>query len=87
MSAAELSAGYCVFELAGPSARDVLAHGCSLDLHPRVFGPGCAARTMVAKTQVVLAQTDDAPTYRLWVRTSFARYLAAWLLDAAGEYL
>lgn len=42
---------------------------------------------MVAKTQVVLAQTDDAPTYRLWVRTSFARYLAAWLLDAAGEYL
>jgi len=92
VSAVDVSAGFAVLELAGPRARDVLAHGCSIDLHPRVFGPGRAARTMLAKAQVVLAQTDGdatgrAPAYRIWVRTSFARYLTEWLLDAATEYL
>lgn len=92
MSAVDVSAGYAVLDLTGPRAPDVLAHGCSIDLHPREFGPGRAARTMLAKAQVVLAQTDgaepaSAPTYRIWVRTSFAGYLVAWLLDAATEYL
>lgn len=92
VSAVEVSAGFAVLELAGPRAPDVLAHGCSIDLHSRVFGPGRAARTMLAKAQVVLAQTDGdatgrAPAYRIWVRTSFARYLTEWLLDAATEYL
>ncbi len=87
VSAADVSAGFAVLELSGPRAPAVLAHGCSIDLHPRVFGPGRAARTMLAKAQVVFAQTDDVPTYRIWVRSSFARYLVGWLLDAATEYL
>jgi len=92
VSAVDVSAGFAVLELTGPRAAAVLAHGCSIDLHPRVFGPGRAARTVLAKAQVVLAHTDDAargeaPTYRIWVRSSFARYLVAWLLDAATEYL
>jgi sarcosine oxidase subunit gamma len=87
LSAVEVSAGFAVLELTGPHASAVLAHGCSIDLYPRAFGVGSAARTMLAKAQVVLTQTDDAPTYRLWVRSSFARYLVAWLLDAATEYL
>jgi sarcosine oxidase subunit gamma len=86
LSAVEVSAGFAVLELSGPAAPAVLGHGCSIDLHPRVFGPGSAARTMLAKAQVVLAQIDDAPTYRVWVRSSFARYLVAWLLDATSEY-
>ena len=36
------SHGRAVLRLAGPRARDVLAKGCRLDLHPRVFKPGCA---------------------------------------------
>ena len=87
LSAVEVSAGFAVLELSGPRAPAVLAHGCSIDLHPRVFGRGRSARTMLAKAQVVFALTDDAPTYRIWVRSSFARYLVAWLLDAATEYL
>ncbi|MGI8692357.1 MAG: sarcosine oxidase subunit gamma [Geodermatophilaceae bacterium] len=86
-SAVDVSAGFAVLELAGPSASAVLAHGCSIDLHPQAFGPGRSARTMLAKAQVVLAQTDDVPTYRIWVRSSFARYLVAWLVDAATEYV
>lgn len=64
----------------------MLAHGCSIDLHPRSFGPGSSARTFVAKAQVVLSLTDDGPTYRIWVRTSFSGYLTEWLIDAAVEY-
>lgn len=90
-SAVDVSAGFAVLELAGPSASAVLAHGCSIDLHPQAFGPGRSARTMLAKTQVVLALTHGvpdgpAPTYRIWVRSSFARYLVAWLVDAMTEY-
>ena len=33
----EVSDGRVAFALAGPSARDVLAKGCPLDLHPRSF--------------------------------------------------
>ncbi|MEV4311448.1 sarcosine oxidase subunit gamma family protein [Actinocrispum sp. NPDC049592] len=62
-------------------SRDLLEHGCTLDLHPRAFHAGRCAQTMLARTQVILWQTDDAPVYRLLVRGSFARYLADWLTD------
>ena len=73
------------FELAGPYARELLAMGCSLDLHPRAFGPGQHAVTMLARAGVILLQLDDAPTYRVMVRRSFAAYVAAWLADAMTE--
>jgi heterotetrameric sarcosine oxidase gamma subunit len=84
-SVVDLSANRAAIELRGPAARDVLAKGCALDLHPRAFGPGRCAQTLVARTQVILEQQrDDA--YRLLVRPSFSAYLAAWLLDAAAEF-
>lgn len=87
VSAVDVSAQRTTIDLGGPSARDVLAHGCSLDLHPRAFGPGRCAQTTLAKAQVVLHQLDEKPTFRVFVRASFARYLAEWLLDAATEYV
>jgi sarcosine oxidase subunit gamma len=81
-SVVDVSANRTTLELSGASARDVLEKGCSLDLHPRVFGPGQCAQTMVSKVNVVLDQLDEEPTYRLLVRGSFAQYLADWLLDA-----
>jgi len=79
-----LSANRTVLELRGPHARDVLAAGCSLDLHPRAFGPGDCAQTLLARAAVILHQTDLEPVYRILVRGSFAGYLADWLLDAAA---
>jgi sarcosine oxidase subunit gamma len=35
---------------------------------------------------VLLALDDTATHYQLLVRSSFARYLATWLLDAATEF-
>lgn len=77
----DLSASRVLFELNGPKARDVLASCCALDLHPRVFGPGQCAQTLVAKAQVLLIQVDDAPTYRLFVRPSLVAYVVSWLAD------
>jgi sarcosine oxidase, subunit gamma len=85
-SVVDVSANRTVVELSGPAARDVLAHGCPVDLHPRQFGTGRCAQTLLAKAQVIIHQVNDGPTFHLYVRTSFAWYLAEWLLDATTEY-
>ena len=84
-STVDVSANRTIVELSGAHARAVLARGCSLDLHPRRFGPGRCAQTLLAKTAVILWQTDDAPTFKILVRASFAAHLARWLADASGE--
>lgn len=81
----DVSAARTVLRLTGPRARDLLAHGCALDLHPRVFGPGRCAQTMLARAQVVLVAREDG--FRILVRSSFTGYLTQWLRDAATEYL
>lgn len=78
----DLGAARAVREIAGPGARDLLARGCAIDLHASRFGPGHVAQTLLARTQILLHQTDAAPAYRLFVRPSFAAYLDAWLADA-----
>ncbi len=85
-SVVNVSAGRTVLELSGPAARELLEKGCALDLHPLVFRPGQCAQTLVSHAEVVLHQISDTPAYRLLVRTSFARYLALWLLDAMQEF-
>ncbi len=82
----DVSAQRTALRLSGPCAREVLQHGCPIDLHPRAFGPGRCAQTLLARAQVVLYQTDEAPTYLILVRASFAEYLAEWLMDAMTEY-
>jgi sarcosine oxidase subunit gamma len=83
--ALDVSANRTVLELSGPQARAVLEKGCPVDLHPRAFGPGRAVSTTLARVPVLLWQTDD-DTYRLLPRSSFADYVARWLLDAMVEF-
>ena len=83
----DVSAQRTTLRLRGEHARDLLAGGCSLDLHPRVFGRGAAAQTLLGLAGVVLMALDDTGThYQIVVRSSFAGYLISWLLDAAIEY-
>jgi sarcosine oxidase subunit gamma len=84
-SVVDVSANRTTIELSGPHARDVLEKGMSIDLHPRAFGPGQCAQTLLARAQVILRQLDDRPTYHVLVRGSFAPYLADWLVDASKE--
>jgi sarcosine oxidase subunit gamma len=83
--ALDVSANRTVLELTGPRARAVLEKGCPVDLHPRSFGPGSAVSTTLARVPVLLWQIGDT-SYRLLPRTSFADYVARWLLDAMVEY-
>ena len=74
-----------VIRLAGAHARDTLAKGCPVDMHPRVFGPGQCAQTILARADMTIHQTAD-DTYDIIVRRSFAEYVWTWLEDAAREY-
>ncbi len=82
----DISGAQTVINMRGPRARDVLWKGCTLDLHPRAFGPGQCAQTNLAKATVTIRQLDESPSYDISVRRSFADYLARWLTDAAEEY-
>lgn len=73
--------GKSVLRLSGPRSRQVLARCCRLDLHPRVFGPGRCAVTLVAHLPCVLRQIDETPCFDLMVASSLAR----WLFDELQE--
>jgi len=82
----EIGESRTCIRVAGPKARDLIAKGCPLDLHPRVFTTGCCAQGMLAKAGVLLHQVSDEPAYDIYVLRSFAEYLWLWLEDAAQEY-
>ncbi|MET0450184.1 MAG: sarcosine oxidase subunit gamma family protein [Aeromicrobium sp.] len=83
-SVVDVSSHRTVFVLSGADALTVLSHGCSIDLE-RVPVGGCVQGGL-AQTQVAIARVDD-DTWRVYPRASFARHLAAWLHDAALEYV
>ena len=86
-AAVDVSGQRTTLRLSGSHSRDVLSKGCALDLHPQAFGEDTAAETRLGQTGVILLAVDGSGAdYRILVRSSFARYLADWLLDAAEEY-
>lgn len=84
-SVTDVSAGRATFRLSGPNARDVLAKGCPLDLHPRVVKTGYVAGSVLAKITATIHLADD-DVIDLYVGRSFAGYLWAWLENAGLEY-
>ena len=77
-SIVDVSANRVAIELGGPGRLELLASGCSLDLHPRSWGAGMCAQTLFARTQMILHERHD--TTRVLVRPSFAGYLVDRLL-------
>jgi sarcosine oxidase subunit gamma len=87
----DVSESRTCIEIRGERARDVLAKGCSLDLHPRSFAAGQCAQSLCAKATVTLHLTsgddqDGGPVFDIYVLNSFAEYLWRWLEDAAREF-
>jgi sarcosine oxidase subunit gamma len=80
------SDGRSVVRVAGPRARDTLAKGVPIDLHPRAFQPGDAAVTVVNHIGVHFWQLDAVPSYEFCVFRSFAPSFWQWLATAAGEF-
>jgi sarcosine oxidase subunit gamma len=85
-SVSDQSDGRAILRISGSRARDVLAKGLPIDLHPSVFGPGSAATSVIALMGVTLWQVDDAPTYDLAVFRSLAGSFWTWLTDSAAEF-
>jgi methylglutamate dehydrogenase subunit D len=82
----DLSQARTVLRIGGGKARDVLAKGCALDLHPGVFPVGSCTATSVVGLAAVLVAVDDAPTYDLHVARTYGQYVWEWICEAAAEY-
>ena len=78
--------GRTVLRLSGPRARDVLAKGLPIDLHPRGFAPGNAATSTISLMGVQLWQVDDAPTYDIALFRSVSESFWRWLTASAAEF-
>jgi heterotetrameric sarcosine oxidase gamma subunit len=85
-SISEQSDGRTVIRISGPRARDALAKGLPIDLHPRAFRPGDTALTLAAHIGAQIWQLDDAPTYEIAVFRGFARSFWHFLTEASAEY-
>jgi sarcosine oxidase subunit gamma len=84
-SVINVSAQRTTLLLDGRLTRELLARGCALDLDPGVSPAGTCVQTLLAQTGVVML-VDGPDRVRLLVRSSFAAYLADWLIDACAEY-
>ncbi|MEU6669311.1 sarcosine oxidase subunit gamma family protein [Streptomyces sp. NPDC046727] len=83
----DVSAQRTTLALSGHLVRTVLAQGCAIDLDPRVTPVGSSLNTLLAQAPVTLVVRGEAAS-SIWllVRSSFAPYLATWLVDACTEY-
>ncbi|MBL4907722.1 MAG: hypothetical protein JKX94_09755 [Sneathiella sp.] len=81
----DVSANRVVLQIAGPNKYEVLKKSCEMDFHPREFAPGQVVQTLLAKAPAMIEQVDDN-SFHIYVRNSFARYCAEWLVDAFEEY-
>jgi sarcosine oxidase subunit gamma len=72
--------------VSGARAAQTINAGCPLDLSPTAFPVGTATRTLLGKCEVILAKTDDLPTFAIECGRSFASYLRDFLLEAAHGF-
>jgi sarcosine oxidase subunit gamma len=80
------SGGSTIIRVGGKRAREALAKGVPIDLHPSAFRPGDAAVTNVANIGAQVWQVDDMPTYEFIISRSFAVAFWTWLTAAAAEF-
>jgi sarcosine oxidase, subunit gamma len=81
-----VTSGQTILSLSGPQALDTLEKGCGIDLDAGAFRPGDCAQTHLAKANVLIWRQDEALSYHLIIRRSFAEYAALWIEDAAQEF-
>src|SRR5262249_35206298 len=85
-TACDVSESRAIIAVKGPKARDLLARGVSLDLHPRVFTPGQCTQTGLSRCNGLLHLTDDSPRFEIHVLKSCWAYLWRWLEQVAVDF-
>lgn len=73
----DVSASRVAWTVAGAHAATVLAQGCPLDFHPRVFAEGACAQSMYGHVNALIYRRAASPVFTVMVARSFAR--DAWL--------
>jgi heterotetrameric sarcosine oxidase gamma subunit len=84
-SCSDQSHGRVILRIVGPKARELLAKGTPVDLHPSAFGPGKSAVTQMAHVGVHLIQTGN-DMFELSVFRGFSENFWEWLTEQAEEY-
>jgi len=81
----ELDHARTIVRVAGRNARDVLAKGCLLDLHPKSFGKGQTAQTALFHVNTLI-HCVEPDTFDLYITRSHGQSMVEALTDAAGEF-
>lgn len=84
-SCSDQSHGRVIITVSGPKARDVLAKGTPVDVHPRAFGPGRCAATQMAHVGVHLAQVGE-DAFELSLFRGFSEHFWEWLAQQSEEF-
>jgi sarcosine oxidase, subunit gamma len=80
----EVSASRIAWTIDGPRAASVLAKGCPLDFHPRVFPPGSCAQSLLGHVNALFVSEGDG--FTVLVARSFARDVWLALCQSAAQY-
>ncbi|MBN36170.1 MAG: sarcosine oxidase subunit gamma [Rhodospirillaceae bacterium] len=82
----DVTEGRTTIRVAGDKARDVIAMGCPLDLHARVFAVGQCAQSFISRGPIIIHQVDDTPAFDIQIERSQADYLWTWLRTGGEPY-
>jgi len=80
----DVTASRVAYAVSGPRAADVLAAGCPLDFHPRVFAVRACAQSVFARVNALYYRLDDG--FIVLVARSFGRDVWHGLCAAAMEF-
>lgn len=82
----DVSASRVAYVVEGPRAVDVLAAGCPLDFHPRVFSAGQCRQSLYGRVPALFYRHGEPPACTVLVARSFARDSWRSLCTAAAQY-
>jgi sarcosine oxidase, subunit gamma len=82
----DVSASRIAWTISGARATDVLARGCPLDFHARVFRADACAQSLYGQVGVLIVKHDETPEFTLLVARSYARDVWHSLLVAAAPF-
>jgi len=82
----EHSQGRVVLRLRGPSVRDFLAKGSTVDFHPAHFQAGWSRPLTLDHFDVQVHCLDNLASVEIYIARSLAVSFWEWLVDASGEF-
>jgi sarcosine oxidase subunit gamma len=82
----DLSAGRVAWTISGEFAATVLAKGCPLDFHPRVFAEGACAQSVLGHINALFYRPRAAREFVVMAARSFARDVWRTLCVSAAQY-